>query len=119
MILQGWCLCSRESKIVMCDEMFIFIRYFEYILRKKEDKQDIAYGYLSQQYPKELKKKVNLLQHFKAYLEKQNKKPNLENSSRQVSIQSRDLLKIPNLIYVKKWMKTKHAIMFRLSNKVV
>ena len=47
MILQGWCLCSRESKIVMCDEMFIFIRYFEYILRKKEDKQDIAYGYLS------------------------------------------------------------------------
>ena len=23
------------------------------------------------------------------------------------------------MVYVKKWMKTKHAIMFRLSNKVV
>ena len=23
------------------------------------------------------------------------------------------------LVYVKKWMKTKHAIMFRLSNKIV
>jgi len=24
-----------------------------------------------------------------------------------------------NLVYVKKWMKTKHAVMFRLSNKIV
>lgn len=24
-----------------------------------------------------------------------------------------------NLVYVKKWMRTKHAIMFRLSNKIV
>ena len=24
-----------------------------------------------------------------------------------------------NVVYVKKWMKTKHAIMFRLSNKIV
>lgn len=24
-----------------------------------------------------------------------------------------------NMVYVKKWMKTRHAIMFRLSNKVV
>lgn len=27
--------------------------------------------------------------------------------------------KIKNSIYVKKWMRTKHAIMFRLSNKIV
>jgi hypothetical protein len=52
------------------------------MLRKKEDKQDIAYGYLAHKYPLELKKKVNLLQHFKAYLEKESKKPNLNNSSR-------------------------------------
>lgn len=25
----------------------------------------------------------------------------------------------PHPIYVKKWMRTKHAIMFRLSNKIV
>ncbi len=26
---------------------------------------------------------------------------------------------IPDTVFVKKWMKTKHAILFRLSNKVV
>jgi len=25
----------------------------------------------------------------------------------------------PGSVYVKKWMRTKHAIMFRLSNKIV
>lgn len=27
--------------------------------------------------------------------------------------------KIKEVVYVKKWMRTRHAIMFRLSNKVV
>ena len=27
--------------------------------------------------------------------------------------------KIKDVVYVKKWMRTKHAIMFRLSNKIV
>jgi polo-like kinase 1 len=27
--------------------------------------------------------------------------------------------KIKDVVYVKKWMRTRHAIMFRLSNKVV
>lgn len=35
--------------------------YFEYIIRKKEDKTDVAYGYLIHDYPKELMKKLNLL----------------------------------------------------------
>lgn len=30
-------------------------------MRKKEDKSDIAYGYILHNYPKELRKKVNLL----------------------------------------------------------
>lgn len=26
---------------------------------------------------------------------------------------------LENVVYVKKWMRTRHAIMFRLSNKIV
>ena len=32
---------------------------------------------------------------------------------------SNNAAKAKPLVYVKKWMKTRHAIMFRLSNKIV
>ena len=57
--------------------MLFIYRYFEYIIRKKEDKSDIAYAYLLNDYPKELTKKLNLLKHFKTYLEKKQEKPDL------------------------------------------
>ena len=71
-------------------------------------------------YPIELKKKVLLIQHFKNYLDGNEKKigereTKLEKVDDKI-VQSEN--KIP-LIYVKKWMRTRHAIMFRLSNKVV
>ena len=62
-------------------------------------------------YPKELQKKVTLLQHFRSYLENNNppqKSEDVEMSDGNTAA-----------IYVKKWMRTKHAIMFRLSNKIV
>ena len=63
---------------------------------------------------------MTLLQHFKSYLE-QNYDPvekeqllarNKMNKNGQPSFP-------PGSVYVKKWMRTKHAIMFRLSNKIV
>eukprot|EP00828_Plagiopyla_frontata_P033506 TRINITY_DN4350_c0_g1_i6.p2 TRINITY_DN4350_c0_g1~~TRINITY_DN4350_c0_g1_i6.p2 ORF type:complete len:127 (+),score=20.32 TRINITY_DN4350_c0_g1_i6:160-540(+) len=50
------------------------------------------------------------LQHFKNYLEGE-KVEQLASPD--------DLNKGSSLVYLKKWMKTKHAIMFRLSNKIV
>jgi len=111
----GGMLFNDSSKLIQMDNT----DYFEYIIRKKEDKSDLGYGYLLNDYPKELKKKINLLKHFKTYLESSKVKPNLNNLSNQENIHSRDLLSSPNLVYIKKWMKTKHAIMFRLSNKIV
>ncbi len=59
-------------------------------------------------YPKDLQKKVTLLQHFRSYLETNSSQaPNPGESPAD------------SLVYVKKWMRTKHAIMFRLSNKIV
>lgn len=73
-------------------------------------------SYTLNNYPKELNKKVTLLQHFKNYLEEENNQefkadPNLDEQ----------LFDNPSnpLVYLKKWMKTRHAILFRLSNKIV
>lgn len=55
---------------------------------------------------KDFQKKYSLLEHFKYYLDAELKtrsfKPNGQG----------------NLVYLKQWLKTKHAIMFRLSNKI-
>lgn len=57
---------------------------------------------------RELQKKVTLLQHFRNYLYADSK---IEFD--------KDASPDGGYSYVKKWMKTKHAIMFRLSNKIV
>ena len=74
----------------------------------KNEHQDSVNSYQMSDYPKDLAKKVTLLQHFKSYLEVETK-----NNVRD------DEEKRTTPIYVKKWMRTKHAIMFRLSNKIV
>lgn len=55
---------------------------------------------------KDFQKKYSLLEHFKYYLDAELKtktfKPNNSNM----------------IVYLKQWLKTKHAIMFRLSNKI-
>merc|ERR1712232_737783 len=88
--------------------------YFEYIERRASDRVDIMSCYTLTTYPKELHKKVTLLQHFRSYLEglkTQSTNPT-EGCEQHKSGQQ-------PLVYLKKWMKTRHAIMFRLSNKIV
>jgi polo-like kinase 1 len=70
-------------------------------------------------YPKEYQKKVTLLQHFKSYLDGSGK-PDLSGAMPKISSASPNTAKTTGPpIYVKKWMRTRHAIMFRLSNKIV
>lgn len=109
---------------------------FNYIERRLQDKQEIVSSYSISDYPKDLQKKVTLLQHFRNYLEGDGTTrndvnlPNLGNSGGDnfvSNIKPSDDLngddpnnkKVLNFVYVKKWMKTRHAIMFRLSNKIV
>lgn len=90
--------------------------HFDYIERRTSDRQDVGKEYTIVDYPTTLQKKVTLLQHFRSYLEGSAKpKPN-EKGAESVVPSKR---KITDLVYVKKWMRTRHAIMFRLSNKVV
>jgi hypothetical protein len=56
----------------------------------------------------EINKKITLLKYFKHFLSQDAKAAEISNTSSAL-----------NLIYVKKWLRTKRAIVFRLSNKTV
>ena len=102
---------NDSTKIVLDANGF----HFDYMERRSSDKQDIGKEYTLTEYPKELQKKVTLLQHFRSYLEGSEKPKQPE----QVEEEFPKIRKVKDVVYVKKWMRTRHAIMFRLSNKVV
>jgi polo-like kinase 1 len=86
---------------------------FIYIERNTAEKTEIITPHVfSEEFSKDLNKKVILLQHFKAYLLEENKNTPIERKESE-NIDEK------HYVYVKKWMKTKHAILFRLSNKIV
>lgn len=108
--------------------------HFNYIERRMTDKQEIIALHTLTNYPKELKKKVTLLNHFKSYLTDSSNAIDhpmmMMNNNNNQQIEENNVIeedngtfdvskKMNTLIYVKKWMRTKHAIMFRLSNKIV
>ncbi len=71
-------------------------------------------------YPKELQKKVTLLQHFRSYLEGDAKTAaDMKAASAAAEAEPVTAGDKKTAVYVKKWMRTRHAIMFRLSNKIV
>ncbi|KAM3131403.1 Serine/threonine-protein kinase plk1 [Paramecium bursaria] len=83
--------------------------YFEYIEKSNATQQYEMNSYSMNDYPKELQKKVNLLEHFRGYLDVETDKD---------FVDYQDDVKNPQ-VFVKKWLKTRHAILFRLSNKAV
>lgn len=87
---------------------------FIYVERKGAEKQDFITEHTLSNYPKDLQKKVTLLQHFKSYLEGEEQK-----NGGQIDDEPKYDLSDFVTVYVKKWMRTKHAIMFRMSSKVV
>lgn len=113
----GYLLSNGATGVFFNDSSKILLEphgvVFDYMERRSTDKQDIVTTHTLTDYPKELQKKVTLLQHFKSYLEGDGK------NEGEVNQYTDDELKKIGTVYVKKWMKTKHAIMFRLSNKIV
>jgi len=99
---------NDSTKIVLDTNAHDFY-YYERKTVQSGEKQDVLTQHNLTTYPKELQKKVTLLQHFRSYLEN-----NQQEGARPDSVSSEQ-----QVVYVKKWMRTKHAIMFRLSNKIV
>jgi len=110
----GYTLSNGSSGVFYNDSTKIIVpqgsRVFYYIERGSE-KQEIVKSYPFDSCPRGLYKKVTLLQHFKSYLETDPEStPSAEKDNYSIE-------KPPP--YVKKWMRTKRAILFRLSNKLV
>jgi len=76
---------------------------FKYIVRRPSDKQDVATTYNFKDYPEDVRKRVLVYNRFKEYFENV-----LKNTTKQEAN-----------VYVKKWIKTKHAVFFRMNNQVL
>ena len=90
---------------------------FQYIERKRDDgrRSDVVVeSHSLSNYPDSLKKKVTLLTHFRNYLLEQQKKTDQVDDEVVA-----DSTQEQGLVYVKKWMQTKHAILFRLSDQTI
>ena len=118
----GYLLSNGSSGVFFNDCTKIVLspnkEIFQYIERRSSDRTDIVSWYSLKNYPDlpQMGKKVTLLQHFRSYLEgvkAESYKPT--KNAPPIPIKS----KSEHLPYLKKWMKTRHAIMFRLSNKLV
>jgi polo-like kinase 1 len=85
----------------------------EYFERQKS--KEIKEAFNVDNYPVELKKKVNLLQYFTNYLP-QKSAPVGQVDDQQAAA---DKVRHNNLVYVRKWLKTRHAIFFRLTDNTL
>lgn len=97
---------------------------FQYIERKKTEEEGtpkkgetVLETFSLDEYPDSLKKKVTLLKHFRNYLVEQQSKADFDSDNPIVS--QAELFGDSELVYVKKWVRTKHAILFFLSNRTV
>ena len=97
--------------------------HFQYLERRKteDDKRVelIVGNHTLNQYPTELKKKVTLLKHFHSYLVEQQKKAGYPEERDPFAETSASPSLSPKVVYVKKWVRTKHALLFRLSDQTI
>ena len=85
---------------------------FLFVERNPNDRIElITPHFFNEDFNKELNKKVTLLNHFKKYL--------LEEENENFQTNEKYNINEKNYVYVKKWMRTKQAILFRLSNKII
>jgi len=95
---------------------------FIYVERKKSNDdgnvnlEQICENHTLTIYPDSLKKKVTLMKHFRNYLIEQQKRDG--DSDYEFDIPLQDCNE-ESTLFLKKWVRTKHAILFRLSNSTV
>jgi len=99
---------DSTSIILSADE-----EHFEYLYYTKENDQPVMQKaqYTIENYPSDLHKKVTLLKHFKVYMN--------ENLYKASTYSFSDKERKEDLDFLTKYLRTKRAVIFRLSNKVV
>jgi polo-like kinase 1 len=122
----GYLTCNGSVGIYFNDSSKIVLssggEHFEYIERSRKlpdgtRSPAVREPHTLSNYPTALKKKVLLVKHFKSHLLGQQTSLNKccpeEKEQRLLGSPSYDM------VYVKKWVRTRHAILFRLSNHSV
>ena len=102
-------ICFNDAtRIIMDLNKF----HFDYITKNEKEQNEDIKTYTLSSFPKELTKKVTLLKYFRSHFEGEN-----NNKNEEENLETEKIMKDP--IYIKKWIKLKHAYLFRMSNKVV
>ncbi|EED92780.1 predicted protein, partial [Thalassiosira pseudonana CCMP1335] len=107
---------STKAVISSSDDKFVYVE------RRKEGNTEPVANYTLTDYPESsLKKKVTLLQHFRSYLAEQQKRAEETGESEPLTgtFEERQDSSDAPMVYMKKWIRTKHAMLFRLSNGTV
>ena len=91
-------------------------QYFQYMERVPDSKTDSVVSYSINSFPAFLMKKVTLLMHFTSYLDNGN--TDIKDADPEAKPLTGSSFTKP-MIYLKKWLRTKHASLLRLSNKIV
>jgi polo-like kinase 1 len=105
----GYLLSNDSSGVYFNDSSkMLAFNIDEFYYFEKISKEDVCHCYSFRDYPLELKKKVSLFSHFKGYL-------NGPSENNRVSSKKSQ----KDAVYVRRWYRAKHAVIFRLSNKSV
>jgi len=117
---------STKAVLSSVNENFIYVER-----RRSRQEEVIPEHYTLSNYPASLEKKVLLLKHFRNYLTEQEKSthPSSEctdardeesvSQYRECYDERESIERQDELVYVKKWFRTRHAILFRLSDRTV
>ena len=121
------------------------IRKISFIERKVTKEKDMMYTFAVNETPKELQKKVLIFQNFKKYFDEENPKKLEKMKEQKAKIkkksktltekamkekeekeklelklkEEKEIEKEGESVFLRKWMKTNQAIIFRLSNKTI
>eukprot|EP00929_Paragymnodinium_shiwhaense_P085707 TRINITY_DN4612_c0_g1_i1.p1 TRINITY_DN4612_c0_g1~~TRINITY_DN4612_c0_g1_i1.p1 ORF type:complete len:931 (+),score=189.66 TRINITY_DN4612_c0_g1_i1:75-2867(+) len=110
---------NDSTKIVLAG------RTFDYITRRTQEKPEQRNTYTFEDYPEDLKKKVTLLRHFKNYMTADSLERRDGATTGDTALPADLQSKVmpcndsQGATYVKKWTRSRNAILFQLSNKVV
>ena len=130
----GYLLSNGFSGVFFNDSSKIILdqntKIFYYIERRPNENKEIISSYNIDLFPMPLQKKVKLLKKFKNFLEGEtnaNSSNEVHSNSKKENNEEKPAenqnigpdKKDNSITYVKKWMQTKQAIMFSLSNKIV
>jgi len=120
-------LFNDSTKIILHSNLF----HFDYIERSKQQPAVNSTGQAAESvtdqvsqfdffnFPESINKKVVLLQHFKSYLDGNQKFKPLEFSFTKENAPARSQESTETLVYIKKWKRAKKAILLRNTNKII